>query len=292
VPIARLVILTGLSGAGKTQAVRSLEDVGFFCVDNLPPSLIPKFADLCARAAAPIQRMALVVDIRGGELFDAVFEVLAEFDREGIPYEILFLEASDEALVRRFKESRRPHPMGGDLLHSIREERMRLRELRGRAHKIIDTTELSPQQLKEQLTLLFGNGEALRRFRITVLSFGYKYGIPLDADLVIDVRFLPNPHYIARLRPLTGDDVLVKEYVLGEQLAIEFITKFTNLIEFLIPLYIKEGKTMLTVAVGCTGGRHRSAAIANRLNEILYAKEYQVTVRHRDIERDSIQSTG
>ncbi|RJX18263.1 MAG: RNase adapter RapZ [Ammonifex sp.] len=291
-PIPRLVILTGLSGAGKTQASRSLEDVGFFCVDNLPPSLIPKFADLCARAAAPIQRMALVVDIRGGELFDAVFEVLAEFDREGIPYEILFLEASDEALVRRFKESRRPHPMGGDLLNSIREERMRLRELRGRAHKIIDTTELSPQQLKEQLTILFGNGEALRRFRITVLSFGYKYGIPLDADLVIDVRFLPNPHYITRLRPLTGDDMLVKEFVFGSQITVEFITKFTNLIEFLIPLYIKEGKTMLTVAVGCTGGRHRSVAVANRLNEILSAKEYQVTVRHRDIERDSIQSTG
>ncbi|MCL6558494.1 MAG: RNase adapter RapZ [Firmicutes bacterium] len=291
-PIPRLVILTGLSGAGKSQAVRSLEDVGFFCVDNLPPSLIPKFADLCARAAAPIQRLALVVDIRGGELFDAVFEVLAEFDRDGVPYEILFLEASDEALVRRFKESRRPHPIGGDLLSSIQEERARLQELRGRAHKIIDTTELSPQQLKEQLTVLFGNGEDLRRFRITVLSFGYKYGIPLDADLVIDVRFLPNPHYIARLRPLTGDDMLVREFVFGSQVTIEFIAKFTNLIEFLIPLYIKEGKTMLTVAVGCTGGRHRSVAIANRLNEILSAKEYQVTVRHRDIQRDTGQSTG
>lgn len=291
-PIPRLVILTGLSGAGKSQAVRSLEDVGFFCVDNLPPSLIPKFADLCARAAAPIQRLALVVDIRGGELFDAVFEVLAEFDRDGVPYEILFLEASDEALVRRFKESRRPHPIGGDLLSSIQEERARLQELRGRAHKIIDTTELSPQQLKEQLTVLFGNGEDLRRFRITVLSFGYKYGIPLDADLVIDVRFLPNPHYIARLRPLTGDDMLVREFVFGSQVTIEFIAKFTNLIEFLIPLYIKEGKTMLTVAVGCTGGRHRSVAIANRLSEILSAKEYQVTVRHRDIQRDTGQSTG
>lgn len=291
-PSPRLVILTGLSGAGKTQAVRCLEDIGFFCVDNLPPSLIPTFADLCARAAAPIQRIALVVDVRGGELFDAVFKVLAGLDRDGFPYEIVFLEASDETLVRRFKESRRPHPLGGELLDSIREERMRLEELRGRAHKIIDTTELPVQQLKEQLTNLFGSGEDLRRFRITVLSFGYKYGIPLDADLVIDVRFLPNPHYIARLRPLTGDDTPVKEFVFASAVTIEFLAKFTNLIDFLIPLYIKEGKTMLTVAVGCTGGRHRSVAIANRLDEILTAKEYQVTVRHRDVQREGGQSVG
>ncbi|MEW6446570.1 MAG: RNase adapter RapZ [Bacillota bacterium] len=290
-PLPRLVIVTGLSGAGKTQALRCLEDVGFFCVDNLPPSLIPKFADLCAGAAAPIQRIALVVDIRGGELFDAVFEVLAEFNRESIPYEIVFLEASDETLVRRFKESRRPHPLGGELLDSIRKERARLEELRGSAHKVIDTSNLSAQQLKEQLTVLFGAEEAERRFRITLLSFGYKYGIPLDADLVIDVRFLPNPHYISRLRPLTGDQTPVKDYVFSQPVTVEFLTKFTSLIEFLIPLYMNEGKTMLTVAVGCTGGRHRSVAIVNRLEEILVSKDYQVTVRHRDMQRDS-QLTG
>ncbi|MEW6573122.1 MAG: RNase adapter RapZ [Bacillota bacterium] len=286
-PLPRLVIVTGLSGAGKTQALRCLEDIGFFCVDNLPPSLIPKFADLCAGAAAPIQRIALVVDVRGGELFDAVFEVLAEFNKESIPYEIVFLEASDETLVRRFKESRRPHPLGGELLDSIQKERARLEELRGSAHKVIDTSDLSAQQLKEQLTILFGAEETGRRFRITLLSFGYKYGIPLDADLVIDVRFLPNPHYLSRLRPLTGDQTPVKDYVLSQPVTVEFLTKFTSLIEFLIPLYMNEGKTMLTVAVGCTGGRHRSVAIANRLEEILVSKDYQVTVRHRDIQRDS-----
>ncbi|WP_334109377.1 RNase adapter RapZ [Thermodesulfitimonas autotrophica] len=286
--LPRLVILTGLSGAGKTQALRCLEDhLGFFCVDNLPPSLIPKFADLCARAAAPIQRLALVVDIRGGELFKDVFEVLAELDREAIPYEIVFLEASDEALVRRFKESRRPHPLGGELLEAIRKERACLEELRGRAHKVIDTTNLTPHQLKEQLITLFGDEESLRRFRITLLSFGYKYGIPLDADLVIDVRFLPNPHYIARLRPLTGEDLEVKDYVLSSPITAEFLAKFTSLIEFLIPLYMNEGKSMLTIAVGCTGGRHRSVAIANRLAELLAAKDYQATVRHRDMQRDA-----
>lgn len=286
-PLPRLVILTGLSGAGKTQALRCLEDhLGFFCVDNLPPSLIPKFADLCARSAVPIQRLALVVDIRGGELFKDVFEVLAELDREAIPYEIVFLEASDEALVRRFKESRRPHPLGGELLEAIRKERACLEELRGRAHKVIDTTSLTPHQLKEQLIALFGNGESLRRFRITFLSFGYKYGIPLDADLVIDVRFLPNPHYIDRLRPLTGEDQEVKDYVFSSPVTSEFLAKFTSLIEFLIPLYMNEGKTMLTIAVGCTGGRHRSVAIANRLAELLAAKDYQAAVRHRDIQRD------
>lgn len=285
--LPRLVILTGLSGAGKTQALRCLEDhLGFFCVDNLPPSLIPKFADLCARAAAPIQRLALVVDVRGGELFKDVFEVLAELDREAIPYEIVFLEASDEALVRRFKESRRPHPLGGELLEAIRKERAYLEELRGRAHKVIDTTNLTPHQLKEQLITLFGDEESLRRFRITLLSFGYKYGIPLDADLVIDVRFLPNPHYIARLRPLTGEDQEVKDYVLSSPVTAEFLAKFTSLIEFLIPLYMNEGKSMLTVAVGCTGGRHRSVAIANRLAELLAAKDYQAAVRHRDMQRD------
>ncbi|ACX52715.1 conserved hypothetical protein [Ammonifex degensii KC4] len=283
----RLVIITGLSGAGKTQALRCLEDLGFFCVDNLPPTLIPTFTELCARAAVPIKKIALVVDVRGGELFEKVFEVLSRFDREAIPYEIVFLEASDEVLVRRFKETRRPHPLGGDLLSAIREERKRLEELRGRAHKIIDTSNLSVSQLKEQLANLFGDVEALRRFRITLMSFGYKYGIPLDADLLMDVRFLPNPHYVPRLKNLTGEDPEVKEYVFASPVTGEFIARFTSLVEFLIPLYIKEGKAMLTIAVGCTGGKHRSVVIVNRLAEILRSKDYQVTVRHRDVNRDS-----
>lgn len=186
-----------MSGAGKTQAMRSLEDLGFFCVDNLPPTLMPKFAELCAQAASKINKIALAVDIRGGEFFNTLFEVLSEIDDQGIGYEILFLEASDETLVRRYKESRRRHPLSshGEVLEVIREERNRLRELRGRANKIIDTSNMTVQQLKEEITSVFADTADTSRLHITVISFGYKYGIPLDSDLVIDVRFLPNPHY-------------------------------------------------------------------------------------------------
>lgn len=283
----RLVIVTGLSGAGKTQALHSLEDLGFFCVDNLPPALIPKFAELCAQAANKINKIALVVDIRGGEFFDTFFEVLSDLDARGIRCEILFLEASNETLVRRFKESRRRHPLStyGEVLEGIQEERSRLQDLRGRANKIIDTSNMAVQQLKEVINGIFADGASASGLHITVISFGFKYGIPLDSDLVFDVRFLPNPYYQSNLRPFTGNDAVVRDYVFSSPLTSEFMEKFSDLAQFLIPQYSKEGKTTLMIAVGCTGGMHRSVALANRLGEILSEKNFRVTVRHRDINR-------
>ncbi|MBE3587277.1 MAG: RNase adapter RapZ [Thermoanaerobacteraceae bacterium] len=282
----RLVIVTGLSGAGKTAALRILEDLGFFCVDNLPPTLIPKFVELCSQSSRMINKIALVVDIRGGEFFDALFEVLADLEQEGLRYEILFLETSDATLVRRFKESRRSHPLSvdGEVLQSIREERSRLRELRGRAHKIIDTSDLTPHQLKEELAALFGDGAAAP-LRITVVSFGYKYGIPLDSDLVFDVRFLPNPHYDPALRQLTGNDAAVQDFICRTPVSQEFIKRFFQFMDFLVPHFIQEGKTTLTVAIGCTGGQHRSVTLANLLGAHLREQGYRVAVRHRDIAR-------
>lgn len=280
----KLVIVTGLSGAGKTQALRCLEDLGFFCVDNLPPALIPKFAELCAQAASKINKIALVVDIRGGEFFNTLIEDLSNLDVRGIKYEILFLEASDEALVRRFKESRRRHPLSehGGILDVIREERSLLQELRGMANKIIDTSDTNVKQLKDIVVSIFSDNADISRLHITVISFGFKYGIPLDSDLVIDVRFLPNPYYQLSLRPLTGNDPKVRDYVFASPVTGQFMEKFSGLIEFLIPHYIKEGKTTLMIAIGCTGGMHRSVALANRLGEVLNGKELRVTVRHRD----------
>lgn len=286
--MSRLVIVTGMSGAGKTLAIHILEDLGFFCVDNLPPTLIPKFAELCAQSARKINSIALVVDIRGGEFFDALSEVLQELEEGGIDFEILFLEASDESLVRRYKESRRRHPLGnhGEILRNIREERVRLEDLRGKANKIIDTSNLTRQHLKEEITRYFeATVERESRFLITVVSFGYKYGIPIDSDLVIDVRFLPNPFYIEELRPLTGNDSRVQNYVIDSDVTREFIAKFFGFIDFLIPQYIEEGKTSLMIAIGCTGGKHRSVTLANRLEEFLIQKNYRVAVRHRDISR-------
>ncbi|MDI6711260.1 MAG: RNase adapter RapZ [Bacillota bacterium] len=284
----RLVIITGLSGAGKTLAVRSLEDLGFFCVDNLPPQLIPKFAELCAQTAGKINRVALVIDVRGGEFFRDLVEVLKDLKQQGVSYTILFLEASNEALVRRFKESRRPHPLSpsGEIVEGITAERAQLRELRGLAHKIIDTSNMTVNQLKSEIANLYGDTADQERLAITVVSFGYKHGIPLDADLVIDVRFLPNPHYIAELRPLTGHDPRVRDYVFGFDITREFLERMVDMLEFLIPHYVREGKATLTVAVGCTGGMHRSVSLVNRLGELLRAHGHRVAVRHRDLNRE------
>ncbi|MHB8157953.1 MAG: RNase adapter RapZ [Desulfocucumaceae bacterium] len=280
-----LVIVTGLSGAGKTQAVRSLEDLGFFCVDNLPPTLIPKFVELCTQTKKDVDKIALVVDIRGGEFFDALTEVLGELDRMEIRYEILFLEASRETLLRRFKETRRTHPLAvdGDVLHWIEEERNRLQEIRGRAHKIIDTSYLGNNQLREEIGILFGDSSAISKIKIIVMSFGYKYGMPIDSDLVFDVRFLPNPHYDPDLKPMTGNDPEVQAFVMNSETSGEFIIKFFDFIEFLIPQYIKEGKTSLAISIGCTGGVHRSVALANKLTDYLKNKKYNVRTKHRDI---------
>lgn len=282
-----MLIVTGLSGAGKTQAMRSLEDLNFFCVDNLPPALIPKFTELCAQSSRKINNIALAVDIRGGDFFNPLLEVLEDMGRQNLKYDILFLEASDETLVRRYKETRRHHPLRtGDVLSDIRRERALLQELRGLANKIIDTSDLTPQQLRAEIGSLFGEESGPSRLLVSLVSFGYKYGLPLDSDLVIDVRFLPNPHYRPDLCKLTGNDRVVQDYVFGHTATMEFMQRFTDLIEFLIPQYITEGKTTLTIAIGCTGGMHRSVSLANRMGEFLQGKEYRVSVRHRDIDRN------
>ena len=282
-----MVIVTGLSGAGKTEAVRSLEDLDFFCVDNMPPTLIPRFAELFGTAGREVKKIALVVDIRGGRFFPDLFQALSFLEGEGYRYEILFLEASDEVLIRRFKETRRRHPLSpqGNIPEGILEERRRLEELRGRADKIIDTSSLSPRQLKEQVQELFGE-EGNARLVITVLSFGYKHGLPLDADLVMDVRFLPNPHYVESLKGFTGRDQLVADYVLASPATREFLSRFEDLLGYLIPYYIQEGKSQLVIAIGCTGGQHRSVTLAEKLYDYLRQnQDYRVTVRHRDIAR-------
>ncbi|GAA0716625.1 RNase adapter RapZ [Clostridium malenominatum] len=286
----RFVIVTGLSGAGKTQAIRSLEDLGYFCVDNLPPTLIPKFAEACYQTEGRINKIAVVVDIRGGEFFDDLFESLKYIKNQGYKYEILFLNASDEVLVKRFKESRRKHPLAPDgrILNGILLERNRLREVRDRASNIIDTSNFSTMKLREEITKIYGEKDQIEnQLIITVVSFGFKYGIPLDSDLVFDVRFLPNPYYIPELKEYSGNDSQVVDYVMSYDVTKKFIEKLEDMLEFLIPNYIKEGKRQLIVAIGCTGGRHRSVAITNDIYEKLKDKGHRVNRDHRDIQQDT-----
>ncbi|HHY95546.1 MAG TPA: RNase adapter RapZ [Firmicutes bacterium] len=277
-----LVIITGLSGAGKSLAVRSLEDLGFFCVDNLPPALVPKFAELLQDGK--LDRVALVIDIRGGEFFAQVLPALQHLETVSIPYQILFLEASDEVLVRRYKETRRRHPLApqGGILEGIEEERRRLSELRGKAHVILDTSDLTPQKLREEVMQLFG-GRRGRGLIVVLTTFGYKHGIPLDADLVFDVRFLPNPNYVESLRAYDGTDERVAEYVLKWPVTRKFLKRLEGLVRFLLPLYLAEGKTQLTIAVGCTGGRHRSVVVAEYLAGVVRQLGHTVLVEHRDV---------
>jgi UPF0042 nucleotide-binding protein len=289
----RLVIVTGLSGAGKTQAIRCLEDMGFFCVDNLPPSLIPKITELCQQSNGKIKRVALVMDVRGTLFFDSLGELgeeLGKLRQQGIQYEILFLEASDAVLVRRYKESRRQHPLeeDGSVLEAIRTERKRLQELRGAANVILDTTDMNVHDLKKNLNDIFQNKENGTYFSITFLSFGYKYGIPLDADLVMDVRFLPNPHYVDDLKNLTGLDSQIHEYLFSYEETGNILGRYCDLLIYLLPYYIKEGKTHLVVAIGCTGGQHRSVALTERLAAEL-SGNYKVQVHHRDLHRAKVE---
>ncbi|KAJ53198.1 UPF0042 nucleotide-binding protein [Clostridium tetanomorphum] len=285
----RFVIVTGLSGAGKTQAIRSLEDLGYFCVDNLPPTLIPKFAEACYKTDGRIDKIALVIDIRGGEFFDDLFESLKYIKYEGYKHEILFLDASDEVLVKRFKESRRKHPLAPDgrILNGILLERNRLREVRDRSNNIIDTSNFTTAKLREEITRIYGEkGQIETELMITIVSFGFKYGIPLDSDLVFDVRFLPNPYYIPELKKFSGNDKDVVDYVMSYDVTNNFINKLEDMLEFLIPNYLKEGKRQLIVSIGCTGGRHRSVAIANAIHKKLKDRGRKVNIDHRDIEED------
>lgn len=284
----KFIVITGLSGAGKSQAVKFLEDLGFFCVDNLPPALILKFAEICSQSRGPIDKVAIVTDIRGGKFFDQLQSSLDELQKEGFNYDILFLEASDETLIKRFKSSRRMHPLAvdGRIIRGINAERRKLEEIKAKATYIIDTTNMSTSQLKQEIIHLFVEGGKTERLMINVISFGFKYGIPLDADLVFDVRFLPNPYYVESLKKLSGNDYEVREYVMKWPEALVFMNKLMDMIEFLIPYYIKEGKTQLVVAIGCTGGRHRSVTIANLFSSKLKEKEHRVIIEHRDIDEE------
>ncbi|QEK11583.1 RNase adapter RapZ [Crassaminicella thermophila] len=280
----KFVIITGLSGAGKSQAMKSMEDLGYYCVDNLPPALIPKFTDLCFHAQGEIEKIALVIDIRGGRFFDDLFKSLDVIKNQGYNYEILFLEASDEVLIKRFKETRRVHPINpsGRIIEGITKEREKLAELKKKAKYIVDTSNLTSAQLKEEIKKIYIEGVKPDNITIFIQSFGFKKGILLDADLVFDVRFLPNPHYIETLRDYTGNDKVVRDYVMKWPESIEFVEKLNDMIDFLIPLYIKEGKSQLVIGIGCTGGKHRSVTVANILYERLKDKGHRVIINHRD----------
>lgn len=291
----RFVIVTGMSGAGKTQAIRSLEDLGYFCVDNLPPTLIPKFAEACFQTEGKIDKIAIVVDIRGRRFFDDLFQSLNLLNEDGYLYEVLFLEATDEVLVKRYKESRRKHPLAPDgrVINGISIERKKLRAIRDKADKIINTTKLSNKELNEEIINYFGEqGQIETQLLINVVSFGFKYGIPLDSDLVFDVRFLPNPFYIPELKPFSGLDKPVRDYVLTKNETKEFVDKLIDMLLFLIPNYKNEGKRQLIISIGCTGGRHRSVAIANKIYELLCHNGHNVTVDHRDINEDVNRGAG
>lgn len=278
----KLVIITGMSGAGKTVAIQSFEDMGFFCIDNMPPSLIPKFWELI-KESGKITKIALVVDLRSRSFFEEIQSMLVSIENTSfIDTQVLFLDASDEELVSRYKETRRTHPlaMDGLITEGIRKERAILEDLKPKATIVIDTTKLTPRQLREKINQEFKSSTD-HGFRVEMVSFGFKYGLPIDADIVMDVRFLPNPHYIDDLRPLTGMDQPVYEYVMSFPETEEFYEKFLDLLLTIMPGYVKEGKSSLTVAIGCTGGQHRSVALTERVGHAL-AKEYKVNITHRD----------
>jgi len=264
-----------------------MEDLGYFCVDNLPPSLVLKMVELCSQGDNKIDHLAVVIDVRGGEFFDDFDESLRELDRGQIPYRILFLEADDDSLIRRFKETRRSHPMHseGGVAESIATERKVLRTLRGRADIVIDTSKTNVHELREQLMSEYQIGPESSLLEVGVVSFGYKYGIPLDADIVLDLRFLPNPFWVDALREMDGRDKEVKEYVLSSEECQEYLDRIESLMLFLRDKFIREGRRYMTVAVGCTGGQHRSVAIAEELAFRLSANDWWVKVRHRDAHR-------
>ncbi|MBM3147692.1 MAG: RNase adapter RapZ [Actinobacteria bacterium] len=283
----RFVILSGLSGAGKTQALDAFEDAGYFCIDNLPPQLVPTLVDLLHREGSKVEYVAVVCDARGGEYFGRLGAMLLELKERRVEYSLVFLEASEETLVRRFKETRRRHPLApeGSVLDGIRAERSLLAGLRERADLIIDTGELSSQQLRSRLNERLIGERRRATIVFAFVSFGYKYGIPIDADLLFDVRFLPNPYWELDLRPLTGLDPAVRDFVLASEGFSGYTERLLPLLDYLFPRYAAEGKAHLTVGIGCTGGRHRSVSIAERLTQHYRRQGYATIVRHRDIAR-------
>lgn len=280
----KFVIVTGLSGSGKSETMKALEDIGFYCVDNLPPTLITKFAEICYQPNPSIENVALGVDIRGRKFFKELHESLNYLKSQNYKYEIVYLECSDDVLLKRYKMTRRNHPLSNNIQipEGIRLERSIMEPLKEISDCIIDTTNMKPKDLKEEIEKIYSIGESGKTLTISIVSFGFKHGIPSDCDLMFDVRFLPNPYYIEDLRPKTGDDKEVRDYVMHSNISIEFYNKLNDMINFLVPQYIKEGKHHLVIGIGCTGGRHRSVTISNMMYDDLNNKGYRVVKKHRD----------
>ena len=285
----KFILISGLSGAGKSKAASFLEDMGYYVVDNMPAALIPKFAELCMASPGRYDKVVLVTDIRGGQTFDGLFDALDKLHDMGCDYKILFVEASVEAIIKRYKETRRNHPLsrtGRSLEEAVQLERSALEPVRQRAEYIVDTSALPTAKLRGEMLRLFGSGDTASAMSVSVISFGFKYGIPIEADLVFDVRFLPNPYYIAELRHQTGLDQGVWDFIFGYQQTRDFMKHLEGLIGFLLPLYVEEGKTALVIGVGCTGGHHRSVAITRALAEFIRQKGYSAAENHRDMTRE------
>jgi len=282
-----IIIITGLSGSGRSFAIRALEDNGFFCVDNLPALLIPRFIDLCQGYQEEIRRIALGVDLRGSRFLQALPQVLADVRAAGHHVQVLFFDASDDVLLRRFSETRRPHPLAGQgsILDGISRERKALEPIRALADKVIDTSDFNVHQLKTEMEQQFCQAPQARRMALFFTSFGYKYGIPHDTDMMLDVRFLPNPYFVNELRPKTGLDPEVRDFVLGDHETRAYLDRLYALLEFTLPLYEREGKSSLTLALGCTGGRHRSVALVEELQKRLGDGHFRIHVKHRDIDK-------
>jgi UPF0042 nucleotide-binding protein len=280
-------IITGLSGAGRSEAAKSFEDLGYFVVDNLPPALIGKMAELAATSGSPA-RIAIVADVRGGIFFGELSRGLQDLRELKVPYRILFLEASDEDLVKRYEATRRRHPLApaDRVIEGIRKERLMMHSLKESADLIIDSSEMSPHALRDRIREVFARTPAETRVQVSLVSFGYKYGLPRDADLVFDVRFLPNPHWLDRLRPLPGTDPRVRSYVVSQETYGDFMRRLRSLLNVVVPGYVAEGKSYLTIAIGCTGGRHRSVVVAEELAQYFRKHGHSVAVAHRDLDRE------
>ena len=280
----KFTIVTGLSGSGKSEAMRSLEDMGFYCVDNLPPTLIPKFAELCYQSNSTIDKVALGIDVRGRKFFEALHESLNILRKEKYPFEVLYLDCADDILLKRYKMTRRNHPLAinRQIPEGIKMERAILEPLKEIADYIIDTSNMKPKDLKEEISKIYSSGEFNNNLTISVVSFGFKHGIPSDSDLVFDVRFLPNPYYEEELRNKTGDYQEVRDYVMNSEISHQFYDKLLDMFNFLVPQYIQEGKHHLVISIGCTGGRHRSVTICNLISDELMKQGYRVVKKHRD----------
>ena len=289
----KFVILTGMSGAGKSTALKIMEDIGYFCVDNLPIALIEKFAELVNVSGGELQKAAVGVDIRSGQALDELQDVLDKLNQTEIDFDILYLDSADEVLVKRYKETRRTHPLaaGERVDRGIQKERRRLEFLRKQADYIVDTSNMLTRELKAELEKIFVQNQDYKNLFVTIVSFGFKYGIPTDSDLVFDVRFLPNPYYVEGLRAKTGNDKEIQDYVMQYPEAGQFLDKLEEMVKFLIPHYITEGKTALVISIGCTGGKHRSVTLANGLFERLkHQKEFGIKIDHRDIQKYALRN--